>query len=89
MAILEVKGVSKRFGGLQAVANVGFSIKPAEVLGIIGPNGAGKSTLLRALVGERPTEAGELSPFLGMVVMLAWVAALYALAAMLFERRDA
>ena len=57
MAILEVRGVSKRFGGLQAVSNVSFSVAPAEILGIIGPNGAGKTTMFNLVSGfMRPSE---------------------------------
>ena len=43
--ILEVKGATKRYGGLVAVNNVSFSVNEGEILSVIGPNGAGKSTL--------------------------------------------
>ena len=46
MAILEVKNVGKRFGGLQALSDVNLSVAENSVHAIIGPNGAGKSTLL-------------------------------------------
>ncbi|MDP2968943.1 MAG: ATP-binding cassette domain-containing protein, partial [Deltaproteobacteria bacterium] len=45
MSLLELKGVSKSFGGLQAVSQVSLNLEKEEILGIIGPNGAGKTTL--------------------------------------------
>ena len=54
--MLEVSGLTKRFGGLVAVKNLSFSIRPGEILGLIGPNGAGKSTAMKSVMGvERPT----------------------------------
>jgi branched-chain amino acid transport system ATP-binding protein len=58
-ALLDAVGVSKRFGGLQAVREVSFSIAPAEVYGLIGPNGAGKTTLFNLLTGIYAPDAGE------------------------------
>lgn len=59
MALLEVRGLSKRFGGLAAVSGVDFDVAAGELLGIIGPNGAGKTTLFHLIAGfHRPT-AGE------------------------------
>ena len=49
--ILTVKGLTKNFGGFQALSNVTFSIKYGDFFGLIGPNGAGKSTLLKILYG--------------------------------------
>jgi branched-chain amino acid transport system ATP-binding protein len=49
MAILEVQGITKRFGGLTAVNNVGFSVEKGAILSVIGPNGAGKSTLFKLI----------------------------------------
>ncbi|HXI45145.1 MAG TPA: ABC transporter ATP-binding protein [Candidatus Acidoferrales bacterium] len=52
MSLLELSGVTKRFGGLTAVNNVTFSVEAGEIFGLIGPNGAGKSTLLNCLAGD-------------------------------------
>jgi ABC-type branched-subunit amino acid transport system ATPase component len=52
---LQVNGLVKRFGGLVAVNNIGFDIRPGEILGLIGPNGSGKSTVMKLIMGiERP-----------------------------------
>jgi branched-chain amino acid transport system ATP-binding protein len=59
MAILEVKNVNKRFGGLQALGNVNLSVAENSVHAIIGPNGAGKSTLLNVLVGKLIPDTGS------------------------------
>ena len=59
MAILEVKGVNKRFGGLQALGDVNLSVEENSVHAIIGPNGAGKSTLLNVLVGKLIPDTGS------------------------------
>jgi len=59
MGILEVKGVNKRFGGLQALGDVNLSVKENSVHAIIGPNGAGKSTLLNVLVGKLIPDTGS------------------------------
>ena len=59
MGILEVKGVNKRFGGLQALGNVNLSVAENTVHAIIGPNGAGKSTLLNCLVGKLIPDSGS------------------------------
>ncbi|SIO02431.1 ABC transporter ATP-binding protein [Vannielia litorea] len=61
MGILEVKGVNKRFGGLQALGDVNLSIEENTVHAIIGPNGAGKSTLLNCLVGKLIPDSGSVS----------------------------
>lgn len=57
--ILEIKGVTKRFGGLTAVNNVSFEVKEGEILSVIGPNGAGKSTLFKLISSFLRTSAGE------------------------------
>ena len=49
MPILEVQGITKRFGGLTAVNNVSFSVEKGAILSVIGPNGAGKSTLFKLI----------------------------------------
>ena len=59
MGILEVKGVNKRFGGLQALGDVNLSVQENTVHAIIGPNGAGKSTLLNCLVGKLNPDTGS------------------------------
>jgi branched-chain amino acid transport system ATP-binding protein len=58
MALLQVRNVSKRFGGLQALNDVNLSIEEGKVHAIIGPNGAGKSTLLNCFVGRLIPDTG-------------------------------
>jgi len=59
MALLEVRGLTKRFGGLAAVSDVELDVEAGQLCGIIGPNGAGKTTLFHLVTGfHRPT-AGE------------------------------
>ena len=60
-ALLEVHGVSKRFGGLVAVSDVSFSITEGEILGLIGPNGAGKTTLFNVVNGVYKADQGTIT----------------------------
>ncbi len=59
-AVLEVRGLSKSFGGLQAVDRLSFHLDPNEILGLIGPNGAGKTTVFNCLTGMQVPEGGEI-----------------------------
>src|SRR6202140_1907166 len=58
-AALDIEAVAIRFGGVQAVAGVSFSIARGEMAGLIGPNGAGKTTLLRIIAGVLAPDAGR------------------------------
>ncbi len=57
-ALLEARALTKRFGGLLAVAAVDLTVEGDEILGLVGPNGAGKSTLFNALSGVDPATSG-------------------------------
>ncbi|MBX5482319.1 MAG: ABC transporter ATP-binding protein [Myxococcaceae bacterium] len=57
--MLEVRGLTKIYGALRAVSDLGFSLEPGEILGLVGPNGAGKTTTLRCLAGIIPATRGE------------------------------
>lgn len=59
--VLEVKGLSKRFGGLLATNNVSFTTARGEIVGVIGPNGAGKSTLFNLITGTIAPSSGRVS----------------------------
>jgi branched-chain amino acid transport system ATP-binding protein len=60
-ALLELKGVTKRFGGVAALNGVSASVTKGEILGVIGPNGAGKTTLLNCISGVYKPDAGDIS----------------------------
>jgi len=60
MSLLEVRGVTKRFGGLVAVNDVDFGLKEGEIMGLIGPNGSGKTTLFNCIAGFYRPEAGDI-----------------------------
>ena len=57
--LLEVRNVGKRFGGLQALADVSFDVDEGEIVGVIGPNGAGKTTLFNVITGYDAPDTGE------------------------------
>jgi D-xylose transport system ATP-binding protein len=58
-SLLALKGVSKRFGAVQALSDVDFDVKAGEVVGLVGDNGAGKSTLVKTISGIYSPDAGE------------------------------
>jgi branched-chain amino acid transport system ATP-binding protein len=57
--LLDVRGVTKRYGGLVANSNISFQVGYGELVGIIGPNGAGKSTLFDLVTGFQPADEGQ------------------------------
>jgi len=59
-ALLEIAGVSKKFGPVQALDRVDFTVEPGEVIGLVGDNGAGKSTLVKTIAGIHGPDAGEI-----------------------------
>jgi D-xylose transport system ATP-binding protein len=59
--VLSLKGVSKSFGPVQALSDVDFEVRPAEVVALVGDNGAGKSTLVKTIAGIHPPDAGTIS----------------------------
>jgi branched-chain amino acid transport system ATP-binding protein len=60
MALLEVSGLTKKFGGFTAVSNVSFEVQEGEILGLIGPNGSGKSTTFNCIAGMYQPTAGSI-----------------------------
>jgi branched-chain amino acid transport system ATP-binding protein len=58
--LLEVKGISRDFGGLRALNDVSFQLEAGTILGLIGPNGAGKSTLFNIITGTLPPTSGSI-----------------------------
>ena len=58
--LLEVRALSKRFGGVQAVADLSFTVAEGEILALIGPNGAGKSTVFNLINGVYPPDSGRI-----------------------------
>jgi ABC-2 type transport system ATP-binding protein len=72
--MLDVRDVTKRYGGLTAVNHVSFTVRPGDVLGYLGPNGSGKSTTVKMLVGLMPPTSGTIQ-FGGQDIqedLLAW-----------------
>ncbi len=69
-SILEVRRLTKRFGGLTAVAGLDFDLREGEILGVIGPNGAGKTTTFNIIAGAYPADEGAIrfagEPILGL-----------------------
>ncbi|MBI4940369.1 MAG: ATP-binding cassette domain-containing protein, partial [Actinobacteria bacterium] len=59
MALLEARGLTKRFGGVTALDGLDLRIEAGDVVGVMGPNGAGKSTLLKTLLGEVRPDSGD------------------------------
>ena len=58
-ALLEIRDLSKHFGGLKALDNVNLSLEPGKLHAIIGPNGAGKTTLFNVVTGTLPPTKGN------------------------------
>lgn len=61
--IVQMQGVSKRFGNIQALNNIDFSVSQGQIIGLLGANGAGKSTLLRCIVGLYLADKGQCTTF--------------------------
>ncbi|MEW6323767.1 MAG: ABC transporter ATP-binding protein [Nitrospirota bacterium] len=68
MAILEVTGLGKRYGGVVALSAIDFTVEAGAVVGLIGPNGAGKTTLFNCITGLNPPTTGEIT-FQGATVL--------------------
>ena len=60
-AVIRVRGLTKRYGDVQAVAGIDFDVAPGEVFGLLGPNGAGKTTTVEILEGLRKPDGGEVT----------------------------
>lgn len=58
--LLELKGISKSFGAVQALTNVDFEVQAGEVMALVGDNGAGKSTLIKGIAGIYPFDSGQI-----------------------------
>ena len=61
MTRLELSGISKHFGAIQALLDVSLILRPGEVVGLMGDNGAGKSTLVKIVAGNYPPSSGTLA----------------------------
>ena len=62
--LLQVRGLTRRFGGLLAVSDLDLAVYPGEILGLIGPNGAGKSTTFAMIAGAIPSLGNRPMPLL-------------------------
>ena len=60
MSLLEIKNVSKSFGGVKANVDISVSVKQGSIVGLIGPNGSGKTTLFNSIVGTHPIDQGSI-----------------------------
>ena len=60
MSLLEVKCVSKSFGGVRANQSISMTVPEGSIIGLIGPNGSGKTTLFNSVVGYHPIDEGEI-----------------------------
>jgi len=60
MALLEIKGLNKRFGGIHAVSDCTFSVDEGAIVSLIGPNGAGKTTVFNMVSGLYPPDSGAI-----------------------------
>jgi len=60
VAVLELRGISKHFGAIEALAGVDFTLEAGQIVGLMGDNGAGKSTLVKIMAGNFPPSSGEI-----------------------------
>ncbi len=60
MPLLELRGLSKHYGAIEALNGVDMTLEPGEILGLMGDNGAGKSTLVKIIAGNFPASSGEI-----------------------------
>ena len=61
MALLEVRNVSKSFGGVKANVDISLQVEQGSIVGLIGPNGSGKTTLFNSIVGTHPIDQGSIT----------------------------
>jgi ABC-type branched-subunit amino acid transport system ATPase component len=59
--LIQVQGLNKSFGGVQATKNVSFNINKGDILGVIGPNGSGKTTLINLMTGFVKPDSGKVT----------------------------